>query len=186
MRQVFTCIVLLMCVSCTYEKRRIVTDIVTEWKGKEIVFPKQWTPINYVDGSLMKFDFGYYEYSIVNYIDSSGCVSCKLGLRKWTEWIPCLDSAKVACVFVFNPKKNEVDSLKRYLKYNNFSYPVFIDEQDIFNSLNHFPSDEQFHTFLLDHKNRVLAIGNPVYSTRIYDLYKKIVLSESGFDDEEN
>lgn len=66
MRQVFTCIVLLMCVSCTYEKRRIVTDIVTEWKGKEIVFPKQWTPINYVDGSLMRFDFGYYEYSIVN------------------------------------------------------------------------------------------------------------------------
>lgn len=66
MRQVFTCIVLLMCVSCTYENRRIVTDIVTEWKRKEIVFPKQWTAINYVDGSLMRFDFGYYEYSIVN------------------------------------------------------------------------------------------------------------------------
>ena len=43
-----------------------MTDIVTEWKGKEIVFPKQWTAINYVDGSLMRFDFGYYEYSIVN------------------------------------------------------------------------------------------------------------------------
>ena len=47
-------------------------------------------------------------------------------------------------------------------------------------SLNHFPADPTFQTFLLDKNNRVLAVGNPVHNPKVKELYLKIIRGETG------
>ncbi len=44
--------------------------------------------------------------------------------------------------------------------------------------LNHFPSDVNFQTFLLDSQNKVLAIGNPVHNKKVRDLYLQIIAGQ--------
>lgn len=54
---------------------------------------------------------------------------------------------------------------------NGFSYPVCFDEMDVFNGLNHFPTEMAFQTFLLDKRNKVVAIGNPVHNPKVKEFY---------------
>ena len=57
-----------------------------------------------------------------------------------------------------------------------FKYPVCSDEKDELNSLNHFPSDMTFQTFLIDKNNKVVAMGNPIHAPRVKELYLDIVM----------
>lgn len=85
-------------------------------------------------------------------------------------------AGKVSFLFVFHPKnKKEISFL---LKRDRFLYPVFIDEKGDFDALNHFPSDVNFQTFLLDSQNKVLAIGNPVHNKKVCDLYLQIIAGQ--------
>ncbi len=99
------------------------------------------------------------------YIDSIGCMSCKMNLPEWANFIIELDSISnktVPCLFIFNPKKNGKERVVSLLRRVHFSYPVCIDEKDSFNLLNKFPKDNRFQTFLLDKNKKVVAIGNPI------------------------
>ena len=46
---------------------------------------------------------------------------------------------------------------------------------DKFNILNHFPSEKAFQTFLLNKKNKIIAIGNPILNPKVKELYLKIL-----------
>jgi len=61
------------------------------------------------------------------------------------------------------------------LNREDFTYPVFIDETNSIDSLNHFPQQPEFQCFLLDGDNKVVAIGNPASNSRIWELYKEII-----------
>ena len=54
-----------------------------------------------------------------------------------------------------------------------FLAAVCIDADDSFNSLNHFPGEMMFQTFLVDSENRVKVIGNPIHNLSVKDLYLK-------------
>ncbi|EGF56884.1 hypothetical protein HMPREF9446_02027 [Bacteroides fluxus YIT 12057] len=72
------CVLFVMCMSCSSEKKQTTVDIIKEWNGKVIKFPEKWEPRNYVENTLDKYRFEHYRYAIVNYVDSVGCVSCRL------------------------------------------------------------------------------------------------------------
>ena len=78
----------------------------------------------------------------------------------------------------FNPNKS-MDETKQLLVRDSFNYPICIDVENLFNKLNHFPSDINYQTFLLDKDNKVLAIGNPVLNPKVKDLYLRIIRGES-------
>lgn len=61
------------------------------------------------------------------------------------------------------------------LNRDDFTYPICIDIEDTFYKANHLSTNEQFHTFLLDGNNRVVAIGNPIHNSKIKDLYLQII-----------
>lgn len=63
------------------------------------------------------------------------------------------------------------------LKRDRFDYPVFIDENNQINSLNHFPDKPELQCFLLDKDNKVLLIGNPVLNPKVWELYKQTIAS---------
>ena len=157
--------------ACQDNKKKQVEELVQEWQGKEIKFPN--TPIftRYVKDTI-DYQIPVSDYKVVMYVDSIGCVSCKLQLSRWKEFIAQVDSVcdkKVPFLFFFQPKDNQ--DLRRILRIDNFSLPVCIDTEDRFNKLNHFPSEMMFQTFLLDKDNKVVVIGNPIHNLKVRDLY---------------
>lgn len=56
--------------------------LVSEWSGKEIVFPNdmEFTSLGNDTNYLFKN-----EYTVMTYVDSIGCTGCKLKLPQWKE-----------------------------------------------------------------------------------------------------
>lgn len=174
----FFSFVLLICtsfLSCTDTKSYV--SVVEQWNDREIKFPTSPTytirgkdTINFLSAS---------EYKILSYVDSIGCISCKLQLSQWKKLMNVVDSANLSVdfLFFFSPEKEK--DVYRAINMADFSYPICIDMNDSLNKLNHFPSEMAFQTFLLDKSNKVLAIGNPVHNPKVKELYLKIIKGEA-------
>ncbi|SEN91381.1 Protein of unknown function [Bacteroides sp. AR20] len=175
-------LLILMC-SCKESTSDRITHLVKEWENREIIFPTQ-TAVTVLgrDTAHNCFMLGN-KYSIVTYVDSVGCTSCKLQLRKWLGFIKGLDSltsSSVPVLFFLHPKdKKEIITI---LDHEHFNYPVCIDENDSLNILNHFPQEMSFQTFLIDQDHKVIAIGNPVLNPKIRDLYFNFFLGEGNVE----
>ncbi len=169
--------------SCRDMKNGRLVRLINEWEGRTIYFPSDMCLTSYsIDSVMTNCNKSKFPYTILNYVDSTGCLSCRLQLPKWNEMIEDFDSIaphKVAYLFVFTPK--DKDLLIDLLKRESFPHFVYIDETDTLNKMNHFPKDESFQTFLLDKDDRVLAIGNPIHNPKVKELYKKVILRDETF-----
>lgn len=159
--------------SCRQSGRKSIEKLVGEWQGKEIVFPAHSAFV--VNGSEpVDYPAAGADYKILMYVDTLGCLSCRLQLDRWSEWLAYLDTASAYRIsYLFYFYSNDVPELADLLKYKSFRYPVCIDTADSLNRLNRFPSDSRFQTFLLDKNNRVQVIGNPIHNEQVKALYLK-------------
>ncbi|WP_301069863.1 DUF1573 domain-containing protein [uncultured Bacteroides sp.] len=135
--------------------------------------------------ATVKFEEVKTKYTILHYVDTIGCVSCKLQLPKWNELIEELDSianGDVQCLISFSPANKK--GLLKSLKINRFKHYVYIDEKDSLNQLNTFPKEDTFCTFLLDGENKVVAIGNPIHNPKVKELYLKIIQGKESTESE--
>ena len=169
-------LLMLVCfASCKESRQEQVIRLVNEWDGKVIRFPSHSVFTVLGQDTVDSFDEKG-TYRIISYVDSVGCMSCKLQLPKWKELIRETDSLlgeRLTYRFYFHPK--DLKDLKYVLRRDRFNYPVCIDLQDAFNRLNRFPSEMTFQTFLLDSLNRVVAIGNPVHNAKVKELYLSVL-----------
>ena len=156
--------------------RKEVAKILSEWTGKEILFPEN-TPC-YVAGKNappeLCNEWFQKEYKILMYVDSAGCSSCRLNLSVWQQLVEEADSlfhGSVGFLLYFQPKsEREMASL---FAGNRFTYPVFMDLNGSINRLNRFRPEMQYQCFLLDKDNKVVMMGNPALNPRIWELYKE-------------
>ena len=165
--------VIILFVSCQESRKEHINRLVKEWEKKEIVFPKNPT-FTILGNDTVDFMIKKSNYKVVVYVDSTGCVSCKLRLKEWKEFIAYVDSVsggQVPFLFFFQSKDNK--ELRYILKRDNFRLPVCVDSQNEFGKLNRFPSEQMFQTFLLDKDNRVKVIGNPIHNLSVKELYLK-------------
>ena len=186
MRKLFILLLPLFLFSCIENKGNAVA-MVEQWIGRKILFPNEMVFTRQTVDTLFQVLNQRHTYTIVNYVDSSGCTSCKMQLPRWNELITELNSLSqtgVSFLLILNPKKTS-DAIYA-LKYNDFHYPVCIDLKNDFGILNQIPSDEMFQTFLLDKENKVLAIGNPVHNPKVKELYLKIIQGEKIGRGDEN
>ena len=157
--------------SCKENGKEEITKIVTEWQDKEIIFPENMVFTRYGQDTI-QYEMPESDYKILLYVDSIGCTSCKLQLHKWSEFIAEVDSltsGSVPVLLFFYPKdKRELTYL---LKRDGVTIPVCLDENDRLNSINRFPSRDDFQCFLLDKDHKVVYIGNPIYNIRIREMY---------------
>lgn len=171
-----SCILLL---SCKENEKEEIRKIVTEWQDKEIIFPEDVVFTRYGQDTI-QYEMPESDYKILLYVDSIGCTSCKLQLNKWREFITEVDSltsGSVPVLFFFHPKdKRELTYL---LKRDEITVPVCLDENDRLNSINRFPSSEDFQCFLLNKDNKVVYIGNPIYNLRIKEMYLSLIAPEA-------
>ena len=161
--------------SCKQTENEKLEKLLYEWIGKEILFPHNPSFTIYGEQES-DFKIPTDEYKIVHYLDSIGCISCKLNLKKWKEYIEYMDSVthgKVPCIFFFHAKEKR--EVKISLKEESFDYPVCLDTANKFHQLNHFPLYSILQTFLLDKNNRIVAMGDPVTNPQIKELYLNLI-----------
>lgn len=166
--------VMFLLVSCNTRERNQV-QLVRAWQGKEIVYPDDFVYTVYGEDTIKTPE--KFQFQIFSYVDSIGCMSCKLKLGLWKSFIEELNAYyNVSILFVFQTEMSE--ETKYILKRYNFNYPVVFNKGDAFIALNNLPADDNFRTFLLDKDNKVLAIGNPIHNLKVKELYLKIIQGE--------
>lgn len=113
------------------------------------------------------------KYKILNYVDTSGCTECQLRLYSWMMMKKETEEAGLDVVYLFATYVKDYHELGILQKANLFDTPFLYDYNGILDSLNHFPKQNFFKTFLLDCNNKVVLVGNPVSNAGLWDLYKK-------------
>lgn len=167
--------------SCKNSDKEDLYTILQQWVNREILFP------NNIIFSIQGRDTVNYpigdSFKILMYIDSTGCTSCRLKLSNWKRFMSEVDSLsnsqQVQFLFFFTPKRK--DKMQHILSFNEFNHPICVDENDSINLLNHFSSNALYQTFLLDKKNKVLAMGNPIYSSKVKELYMNIISGKGTY-----
>ena len=162
-----------------------VQTLMKEWMHKEISFPKDAV------FTIMGIDTVGYNvkegYKIVSYIDSIGCVSCKLKLPQWKEFINQINAIDSTVTFMFFFQPKDIEELQYKLFSENFKHPVCLDTENLFFRRNGLCTNDNFQTFLLNENNRIVAVGNPVTNPYVKELYtsllqNKIVKQENNTD----
>ncbi|GAB6013264.1 DUF1573 domain-containing protein [Viscerimonas tarda] len=170
----------LLLISCSYSpKHDKLKEIVSEWTNKTVKFPNSIL-CSFLSRDTVCPDLSATPYKILVYTDSTGCTSCKLRLYNWQAIMHEADSLlpnKLNFLFYFHPK--DTKELKFLLRRDKLTYPVFIDERNQIDSLNHFPKQQQYQCFLLDKENKVVAMGNPTMNPKIWELYKSIIQGDT-------
>lgn len=181
-KSVFYILIMILLCSCGESQKDHIEQLVKAWDGRIIYYPADLKFCSFKKDSMYNLQMPVREYTIVSYVDSIGCMSCKLQLQDWKLLISHLDDSfkeKVSCLLIFHPKNKEM--LLDLLYRKRFTYPVCIDETDSFNKLNHLSTDMTFQTFLLDKNAKVIAIGNPIHSPLVKELYLNIISGKETF-----
>ena len=92
--------------SCSDDKKHDIEVLVKEWNNKEIRFPENPIFTRYVTDTI-PYRIPKTDYKVVVFVDSVGCISCKLQLPRWKEFMHEVDSlsdGNVPFVFFFQTK----------------------------------------------------------------------------------
>lgn len=172
---------LLLC-SCKENNKHRIARLVQEWQGKEIKFPENITFTRYVRDTV-DYQIPETNYKVLIYVDSIGCISCKLQLYEWKQLIAHTDSITGGTVpFLFFFYTKDYNEIRHVLRVDQFDLPVCIDKGDRLNKLNKFPSDMAFQTFLLNKDNKVIVIGNPVHNAAVKELYMQQITGQDSLN----
>ncbi len=173
-RHIFAIFIGLISWACVHDSSGYEA-LVAQWQGKEILLPTVMTDA--LTGDTI--DLSAADFTILTYVDSAGCVGCRMKLPLWNEFFNSIDTitdAAVTMLMVVNPvDKNEVIY---QLKHDNYNHPVYVDTADMVNTDNRFPDDASLRSFLIDRSRKVVATGNPLYHPNVAALYRSIISGE--------
>ena len=157
--------------ACQDKQKEIITLLVKEWQGKQILFPENMVFTRFASDTT-NFVIPTSDYKVLVFVDSIGCTSCKLQLSRWKEFIRYTDSISQKNIpFLFFFQFDDQWEIHSLLIRENFDKPICLDRSDSLKQLNHFPKDIRFQVFLLDKNNKVVVIGNPVHNPNVKELY---------------
>jgi len=183
MKHYYLLLLIILLSSCKENEKGRITQLVTEWQGKEIILPKNPVFTQYVTDTI-DYRIPQSDYKVLVYVDSIGCTSCKLQLDGWKEFIASVNSVSVDSIpFLFFFHSKDYREIRYLLKTSSFDLPISIDKEDELNKLNQFPSDIMFQTFLLDKNNNVVVLGNPIHNLAVKELYLKQITGDSSIKD---
>lgn len=118
-------------------------------------------------------------YRMVVYVDSSVCSPCTLDkMYVWNESIKKAHKQgnRLRYVFIVAPKAEQLEDAYLSIESNGLENPVYVDTAYAFRKANpHLPEERMYHSFLLDTKDSVLIVGNPMENPKVDSLINKIV-----------
>ena len=150
-----------------------------DFLGQTIVIPRLDEAICICNGrdTIVPISTESHNGRIVIYYDSSTCSSCEISeLWRWKFFTDEIRQYDIDMLFIFAPSEAKEDEVITYLNLYHLPWPVYIDTDNLFSRNNKsLPHEKLFHTFLLDRKNRVVLIGDPIKSYEMQKLYKNVI-----------
>ncbi len=147
-----------------------VKQTVKDYVGKPIKLPKEKLVIN--DSLIKSENNGKYSVKskIVIFVDAN-CGACLSNFSFWMRFNERLKKRQIHCPIEIYVQVEDANQLKlSVLNKYNITIPCFLDQKAQFVSLNGL-YDARFQAALLDEKNRVVIIGNPMLNPKLEELY---------------
>lgn len=168
-----------ICLSCLSFSNQKIAEIVNYWN-------KRTFPVDSILFSSSKVNYeinkpnGKEKFYIVGYIDSTVCTSCRLeALNKYLgELYSKANGTLGSLLIVSNSISMNTDSVM----CSFYNFPYYVDEKKWIESIDNYPSEDLFRTMLLDSEYKVVAIGNPIVSSKMQEIYSKTILGEDDWD----
>lgn len=165
----FISIIILFTISCKEKKNQVKNEL-----NKKIS-----TQINTIDSlKTYSLDGGFIKRNkeknlrIVTYIDAT-CGSCIFDLDRWNDFIQENKFKNVG--YLFYMRTYSIPQLQNFLKEINFKYPVIVDFKNTYKNVNNLSEAKLYQTFLIDGKDKIILVGNPIYNNAISNLYLKTI-----------
>lgn len=171
MRTIFGALLCILLLACTDSKQEKLLSYLKQWENKEILIPEALKFYVFERDSVCYQNQS--KWKIISYVDSTGCVGCKLRFEEWKNFLHKIEG-NVSAYFFLSPKdKSELDFL---IRRSRFDYPISTEGAELFFQKNKLSDNPIFHSFLLDENNRVVAIGNPILNPNVGKLYEEFIL----------
>lgn len=171
-------IICMSMVSCT--DRHKIKSLMIDFMDSEILIPNDLELIH--EGKVSKFAITSLKPNkFIIYYDSLDCSSCRIShLVENSPLYEMADSCGYSLITIFSPRTNEIDGVKRQLIFTNSPIPIYIDTNCSFRRRNpSIPSDLRFHYFLLSQDNRPIFVGNPLVSSKLYELFQNAIIQSN-------
>lgn len=165
--------ILLLVVSCSNRNVQ-VAKILTDFQKNEIVIPDNLIRIE--KGKVLGMEPLPDRAKLIEYIDSSSCSACHIAhLEIVDNLFMMAGSTKLFdVVVVFSPRAEDASEVLRMLLAKKYKYPVYFDGSCEFAQINRtIPSDQRYHTFLIDKRGTPIFVGNPNPSDALYNIFVK-------------
>lgn len=139
-----------------------LTEELQKIHGRKIEFP---------ESTLSKEKF-----SIVHYIDSIGCTSCKLKKEQWKMFYDKMRKKGVAANIVFISHPHIYTDVREILfDVQTDNIVIMNDSTNDWFKKNDIPENELFYTLLVNKDKEIVTVGNPTYNENIAHLMFKIM-----------
>lgn len=142
--------------------------VVKEWAGKEFLLADETKELleGQIDGNPNKLS----EYTVISYLDSTTCTSCRIrAFKDVIERMQKDSDKKIRSLLIIDSKT--LDDINYAIQQYEYNYPYIIDNNEYLSKLNGIPKDDKIRTFLVDSSFCVILLGNPILNTKIYDLF---------------
>jgi len=153
--------------------------MMNDFSMTEIKFPEMRQMV--IGEDSVSIDLDTVPVLLVVYRDPDSCVPCQLD--HMYDYRNIIDFGKevggeFSPVFIFSPKKKNVDTVYITLCRTRFRHPIFLDEKGLFYAENkNIPQEPLLHVFLLDKNRKVVLSGDPSHKPQLWDLYKRIIVT---------
>jgi|GEM_PF-6401370 len=139
--------------------------------GDQIQFPKNANVIyadNFLYDSTSAFNF---PVKIITYIDF-GCGYCHNELIELQNFLNNFKKDKVGLI-VYGYTETGLSGYYAFISnYPDFAFPIFADIKKEYLKINDIGiNDRNLQTFLIDNKNVIRLVGNPITNEKINNLY---------------
>lgn len=110
------------------------------------------------------------KYKIVYYVDSIGCIPCKIKPNKWMAFKDKTKTVNYEIIFITHP--NAYHNLLKLIKAKDLSFVrVVLDKNNTWFKQLNITYDLLLNTFLLDSTNKVVLVGSPFYNEKMEQIY---------------
>lgn len=122
-------------------------------------------------------------YTFVHYVDSSQCSPCALDrMYTWNKFVDEYSKKGVRFAFIVEPKIEQMEDVHFSIASSGLHSPIYVDSLFAFRKQNkNLPTEQKYHSFLLDKLGHVILVGNPLQNSKIEELLDKIINNKSKF-----
>ncbi len=172
-----TLVIIISICSCGDNSKRKIAGTIRGMQEHVLTIPNDLIAIRNGDIRSMT-ESASIRHRLIVYYDSTDCTSCNISHLHDFHPLFSADSslASFQLLVIFSPIAKENKLTVEEICYKAFPYTVYVDTLGSFARLNPFlPESSLYHTILCDEKGKILLVGNPLSSAKMWELFINII-----------